>query len=125
MKSRDPNSQHTARSSTSTDDARRSRSGNPPSHGSAPSSRHRRGQPAVPALDLSAVRRLCATTDAALDGLTDEEMQQHVNMLEEMTVRAGEVLEHWLKRRDGQVGEKEAYDGVIENLVKHARQVRS
>ena len=71
------------------------------------------------------MRRLCATTDAALDGLTDEEMQQHVQMLEEMTVRAGEVLEYWLKRRDGQVGEKEAYNGVIEHWVKHARQVRS
>jgi len=45
-------------------------------------------------------------------------------MLKEMTVRAGEVLEYWLKRRDGQIGEKEAFEGVIENLVKHARQVR-
>jgi uncharacterized iron-regulated protein len=75
-------------------------------------------------LDLSAVHRLCATTDAALDGLTDEEMQAHVQKLQEMTLRASEVLEYWLKRRDGQLGEKEAFEGVIENLVKHARQVR-
>ncbi|WEW58942.1 hypothetical protein PRK78_004410 [Emydomyces testavorans] len=107
------------RSSTSTD-APRSESRNR-------SSRQHRGQrrPPPPELDLSAVRRLCATTDAALDGLTDEEMRRHVENLEEMSVRASEVLEYWLKRRDGQLGEKEAYDGVIENLVKHARQVRS
>ncbi|EEP76893.1 predicted protein [Uncinocarpus reesii 1704] len=109
-------SDQTARSSTSTD-AARSRSRNLPSR--------RRRQQAPPELDLSAVRRLCATTDAALDGLTDEEMQHHLKTLEEMTVRASEVLEYWLKKRDGQVGEKEAYNGVIENLVKHARQVRS
>ncbi|EAS33510.3 uncharacterized protein CIMG_04534 [Coccidioides immitis RS] len=110
-------SDRTARSSTSTD-TRRSGSRNRPS-------RRRRGQPSAPELDLSAVRRLCATTDAALDGFTDEEMQQHIKILEEMTVRASGVLEYWLKKRDGQVGEKEAYNGVIENLVKHARQVRS
>ncbi|KAI1927275.1 hypothetical protein LOZ58_002229 [Ophidiomyces ophidiicola] len=105
------------RSSTSTD-ARRSGSHNRPP-------RRRRGQQAPPELDLSAVRRLCDTTDAALDGLTDTEMQLHVQNLEDMTTRASEVLQYWLKKRDGQLGEKEAYNGVIENLVKHARQVRS
>jgi len=103
------------RSSTSLDSNR---------SGSRSRSSRRRGHPPPPELDLSAVRRLCATTDAALDGFTHEEVQNHVAMLKEMTVRAGEVLEYWLKRRDGQIGEKEAFEGVIENLVKHARQVR-
>ncbi|OJD14398.1 hypothetical protein AJ78_05245 [Emergomyces pasteurianus Ep9510] len=84
----------------------------------------RRGPKPPPELDLSAVRRLCATTDAALDNFADDELSQHISRLEEMTVRASEVLEYWLKRRDGQLGEKEAFEGVIENLVKHARQVR-
>lgn len=77
-----------------------------------------------PELDLSAVGRLCATTDAALDGLTDEELKSHVSELQQVTQRASTVLEYWLKRLDGLVGEKEAFEGVIENLVSHARRVR-
>lgn len=77
-----------------------------------------------PELDLSAVGRLCATTDAALDGLTDEELKSHVSELQQVTQRASAVLEYWVKRLDGLVGEKEAFEGVIENLVSHARRVR-
>lgn len=84
----------------------------------------RRGPQPPPDLDLSAMRRLCTTTDAALAGFTDDEMRTHVSNLDDMKARAGQVLDYWLKQRDSQVGEKEAYEGVIENLVKHARQVR-
>jgi hypothetical protein len=84
----------------------------------------RRGAPPPPELDLSAVRRLCATTDAALGGLTDIELKGHVQELENVTLRASSLLEYWLKRRDGLVGEKEAFEGVIENLVSHVRRVR-
>ncbi|KAJ5185058.1 hypothetical protein N7491_007071 [Penicillium cf. griseofulvum] len=84
----------------------------------------RRGTPPAPEIDLSAVHRLCATTDAALDGLTDSELKLHVQELNQVTQRASSVLEHWLKRRDGLVGEKEAFEGVIENLVSHVRRVR-
>ncbi|KAF9884024.1 hypothetical protein FE257_002362 [Aspergillus nanangensis] len=87
-------------------------------------SSRRREQSLPPDLDLSAVRRLCATTDAALNGLTDTELQGHVQELEQVTLRASSVLEYWLKRRDGLVSEKEAFEGVIENLVNHARRVR-
>lgn len=41
-----------------------------------------------------------------------------------MTKRASLVLEYWLRRRDGLISEKEAFEGVIENLVSHARRVR-
>ncbi|KAJ5581870.1 hypothetical protein N7535_000490 [Penicillium sp. DV-2018c] len=95
--------------------------------GQAPS-RHkttsRRGAPPAPEIDLNAVRRLCATTDAALSGLTDAELKLHVQELEQAAQRASFVLEHWLKRRDGLIGEKEAFEGVIENLVSHVRRVR-
>ncbi|KAF9248800.1 hypothetical protein DTO012A7_2998 [Penicillium roqueforti] len=84
----------------------------------------RRGAPPAPEIDLSAVRRLCATTDAALSGLTDSELRLHVHELEHVAQRASSVLEYWLKRRDGLVGEKEAFEGVIENLVSHVRRVR-
>ncbi|RAL11257.1 uncharacterized protein BO97DRAFT_406215 [Aspergillus homomorphus CBS 101889] len=86
--------------------------------------RRRREASPPPDLDLSAVRRLCATTDAALGGLTDGELKGHVQELEWVTLRASSVLEYWLKRLDGLVSEKEAFEGVIENLVSHARRVR-
>ncbi|KIW28541.1 uncharacterized protein PV07_08196 [Cladophialophora immunda] len=89
-----------------------------------PRSRKPKGPPPPPELDLAAVRRLCATTEEKLEGLTDEELQSHVKELNELTAKTSEVLEYWLKRRDGLVKEKEAFEGVIENLVRHARRVR-
>lgn len=56
--------------------------------------------------------------------MTDVELKQHAKELERVTLCASEVLEYWLKRRDGLVGEKEAFEGVIENLVSHVRRVR-
>lgn len=69
-------------------------------------------------------RQLCTITDEALDGLTIEELKAHVKKLEEMQVTANEVLEYWTKRTDEKLGDREAFEGVIENLVKHARKVR-
>ncbi|CAI7584348.1 unnamed protein product [Penicillium pancosmium] len=94
--------------------------------GQAPSRQKaaRRGAAPPPEIELSSVHRLCATTDAALGGLTDEELKSHVTELENVTLRASSVLEYWLKRRDGLVSEKEAFEGVIENLVSHVRRVR-
>ena len=67
---------------------------------------------------------LCATTEAALSNMTDSELQAHVQRLEEANAKASGMLEYWLKRRDSALGDKEAFEGVIENLVKHARRVR-
>lgn len=71
-----------------------------------------------------AVKRLCATTDEKLEGFTDEELHAHVKELLVVTEKTSELLEYWLKRRDGLRKEKEAFEGVIENLVRHARRVR-
>lgn len=92
----------------------------------ARSNRGRRSKapPPPPELDLVAVKRLCATTDEKLDGFTDEELQAHVRELQLMTEKTAALLEYWLKRRDGLRKEKEAFEGVIENLVRHARRVR-
>lgn len=81
--------------------------------------------PAPPPLDLNAVKRLCATTDEKLEGFTDDELQAHVKELEALTEKTSLVLEYWLKRRDGLRKEKEAFEGVIENLVRHAKRVRT
>lgn len=67
---------------------------------------------------------LCATTDAALSNFLDDELRAHIQTLEELTAQASEVLEYWLTRKDNALGDKEAFEGVIENLVKHARRVR-
>ncbi|KAI9053591.1 hypothetical protein LZ554_002545 [Drepanopeziza brunnea f. sp. 'monogermtubi'] len=87
-------------------------------------SKRRRGPPPAPQLDLISARQLCSFTDEALDGLTVAELKAHVAKLEEMQGTAKEVLEYWTKRTDEKIGDREAFEGVIENLVKHARKVR-
>lgn len=88
------------------------------------SSGKRRGAPPPPDFDLVAARQLCATTDEALDGMTDAELQAHVGSLEGLEGTAKAVLEYWQQRTDEQIKEREAFEGVIENLVKHARKTR-
>ncbi len=88
------------------------------------SSRKRKGPPLPPELDLGATKMLCMTTDAALSNFDDDELRAHVRKLEELTSRASGALEYWLTRKDNALGDKEAFEGVIENLVKHARRVR-
>ena len=88
------------------------------------SRRRPRGPPPPPELDLGAVKRLCATTIEKIDGFTSEELEEHVESLQTMTEKIKDLLEYWLKRRDGALREKEAFEGVIENLVRHARRVR-
>lgn len=86
--------------------------------------RRPRGRPPAPELDLGAVKRLCATTDAKIDGFTDEEVREHIRELGDAMERTQALLEYWLRKRDGAIKEKEAFEGVIENLVRHARRVR-
>ncbi|PFH61774.1 hypothetical protein XA68_16303 [Ophiocordyceps unilateralis] len=87
-------------------------------------SKGRKGPPPQPELDLVASRYLCTTTDEALNGMTDDELKEHVKKLESMQDAAKELLEFWKQRTDEKIGDREAFEGVIENLVKHARKVR-
>jgi hypothetical protein len=87
-------------------------------------SKRRKGPPPPPELDLVYARQLCTITDEAMDGLTMEELKEHVKKLEAMEGLAAEVLDYWTKRTDEKLGDREAFEGVIENLVKHARKVR-
>jgi hypothetical protein len=86
--------------------------------------RRRKGPPPPPELDLGKTKMLGMTTEAALSNFSDDELREHIAKLEESTARASEVLEYWLKRKDTALGDKEVFEGVIENLVKHARRVR-
>lgn len=94
------------------------------SQGKPSHSKRRKGPPPAPELDLVYARQLCTITDEALNGLTMEELREHVQKLESMQGTAKEVLEYWTKRTDEKIGDREAFEGVIENLVKHARKVR-
>lgn len=87
-------------------------------------SRRRKGPPPAPQLDLVSARQLCTITDEALNGLTIDELKEHVQKLEDMQGTAKEVLDYWTKQTDAKLGDREAFEGVIENLVKHARKVR-
>lgn len=87
-------------------------------------SKRRKGPPPEPQLDLVSARQLCLITDEALSGLTNDELKDHVKKLEEMEAIAKDVLSYWTKRTDEKLGEREAFEGVVENLVKHARKVR-
>jgi hypothetical protein len=87
-------------------------------------SKKRKEYPQTPEFDLVAARQLCTTTEEALKGMTDIELQQHVRKLQEIEVLANEVHEFWKKRTDVKIGDREAFEGVIENLVKHARKTR-
>lgn len=90
----------------------------------ASSSRKRKGPPPVPDLDLVAAQQLCATTDEALDGMTDGELRAHLHKLQALEGTAKAVLDFWTKRTDEKIGDREAFEGVIENLVAHARKTR-
>ena len=74
--------------------------------------------------DLVSARQVCTLTDAALGGMTDAELAAHVARLDAMRGTAEGVLAYWQRQADGKIGDREAFEGVIENLVKHARKVR-
>ncbi|KAF6841122.1 hypothetical protein CPLU01_00683 [Colletotrichum plurivorum] len=94
------------------------------SQGKPSASRKKKGPPPVPDLDLVSAKQLCMTTDEALNGMTDEELKAHVAKLQAMEGTAKAVLDYWTKKTDEKIGDREAFEGVIENLVKHARKVR-
>lgn len=56
--------------------------------------------------------------------MTDAELQAHVKRLQDLEGIANSVLTFWKERTDEQIKEREAFEGVIENLVKHARKTR-
>lgn len=94
------------------------------SSSTAKADRRKRGPPPPPDFDANSARLLCSTTDTALSGLSAEELSNHVRLLEDLRQRAAQMLEYWLIQRDSANGDREAFEEVIENLVKHAKKVR-
>lgn len=88
------------------------------------SERPRRGPPPPPELDISATSMLCATTEAALLNFTDDELKTHVHHLTTLQTRAEEVFQYWQKQLESALGDKDAFEQVIESLVAHAKKLR-
>lgn len=89
-----------------------------------PELQERKGPPPPPEFDANSASLLCSTTDVAMKNFSDDELTQHVQKLDELIKTASDVLEYWLKRKDSAVGDKEAFEGVIENLVSFAKKSR-
>ena len=85
----------------------------------------KKGPSRPPELDVPAAKMLCATTSVAISNMTDDELQNHIASLEGVLKRGEEMLEYWKQQQETALADKEVYEGVIENLVKHARKVRS
>ncbi|KAL1896205.1 hypothetical protein Cpir12675_002912 [Ceratocystis pirilliformis] len=88
------------------------------------SSRRRKGDKGPPELDLVSSKQLCMTTEEALAGMTLGELKAHLKKLKALKNTAEQSLEYWHKTTAEKVSERDALEGVIENLVKHARKVR-
>lgn len=67
---------------------------------------------------------LCATSEAALRNFTLDELQAHVKRLGELERRAQEVFAYWQARLESALGDKDAFEQVIESLVAHAKKLR-
>ncbi|KAJ6264372.1 hypothetical protein Dda_0518 [Drechslerella dactyloides] len=75
-------------------------------------------------VDVPSARILCSTSDVKLHAFTVGELEEHVKRLEEVTREASETLTYWLGRRETALGDKEAFERVIENLVEFAKKKR-
>ncbi|KIW08671.1 hypothetical protein, variant 2 [Verruconis gallopava] len=77
-----------------------------------------------PEFDTVAARRLAQTTQERIDGMSDKELKEHIKEVERMNEKGREYLGYWQRKVEEAGREKEAFEGVIENLVNFARKVR-
>lgn len=84
----------------------------------------RRGPPPPPTFDVNTARRSCLTTSAALANFADDELSSYVDQLLTLEQQAQNMRTYWLTQRDRALGDKEAFEEVIDNLVKHAKRIR-
>ncbi|CAD0101113.1 unnamed protein product [Aureobasidium mustum] len=77
----------------------------------------RKGPAPPPEFNANEAAMLAKTTDTATEAYSDDELKAHVKRLEELIKDASTVLEYWMQRKESAIGDKEAFEGVIENLV--------
>ncbi|KAF2857124.1 hypothetical protein K470DRAFT_267056 [Piedraia hortae CBS 480.64] len=80
-------------------------------------SKRRRDPSPPPDFDSNNAALLCSTTGQAMSAFSDAELNAHVARLNLLTQEASSVLEYWQRRKNESFKEKEAFEGVIENLV--------
>lgn len=80
--------------------------------------------PQAPVFDSSKATRLAQTTEVKLVGMSDAELRAHVKELETLLETARDAEGFWKGRVQEAGKEKEAFEGVIENLVTFARKNR-
>ncbi|KAK0327321.1 hypothetical protein LTR82_002084 [Friedmanniomyces endolithicus] len=76
-----------------------------------------KGPPPPPDFELNAAALICRVTEQAMLGYGDEELREFLGTLERVNLRASEVLEYWVQRKDEGLREKEVLEGVVGNLV--------
>ncbi|TKA39060.1 hypothetical protein B0A54_09657 [Friedmanniomyces endolithicus] len=76
-----------------------------------------KGPPPPPDFELNSAALMCRVTEQAMLGYGDEELREFLATLERVNLRASEVLEHWVQRKDEGLREKEVLEGVVGNLV--------
>ncbi|GAO48854.1 hypothetical protein SAICODRAFT_18816 [Saitoella complicata NRRL Y-17804] len=74
--------------------------------------------------DVQAARQLAATSSAAVENMSEDELRAHVKRLEAVAQEANEVITQWLAKREAVMSDKETFEAVIENLVGHAQRTR-
>jgi len=94
------------------------------SHSRSTSRRRKDKEMPAKLVDIPSARILCSTSDVKLKAFTKEELEDHIKKLEEVTKEASDTLTYWLARRETALGDKEAFESVIENLVVFARKGR-
>jgi len=87
-------------------------------------SRKRNQESMAPEFDTSEALRIGGTTESKLQGMEDSELKSHVALLESLQKLGDEALDYWNKSKESAIKEKEAFEGVISNLVKHAKKIR-
>jgi hypothetical protein len=78
----------------------------------------------APEFDVAAARRLAQTTQERIDGMSDEELAEHIKEVKRLNELGREYVGYWQLKVEEAGREKEAFEGVIENLVSFARKVR-
>ncbi|KAK0932959.1 hypothetical protein LTR29_015435 [Friedmanniomyces endolithicus] len=76
-----------------------------------------KGPPPPPDFELNSAALMCRVTGQAMQGYGDEELREFMGTLERVNLRASEVLEYWVQRKDEGLREKEVLEGVVGNLV--------
>uniref|UniRef100_A0A060T7T0 ARAD1D01980p n=1 Tax=Blastobotrys adeninivorans TaxID=409370 RepID=A0A060T7T0_BLAAD len=73
---------------------------------------------------LSEWGRLAKVSQEALEGMNEEELNDHIDRLKTSIEGAEKLNAQWEAKKEGAIKDKEAFEGVIESLVEYAQRLR-